>query len=244
MEKVITSESLESTGYRCLFECVKQKGIEAVFNLFQDIRNLPSQEDMIRQLVLEYQNVLAIFHIRNKDLIDYFKNEEISLKTLNFKDENVYNTLCNLIKNRDLLDLYLDNARKLEELQVEEITFVKDLNCLPTKIYRTYNRITPLDNKFISVEKYYTDGKVIPRIREEEQEKYNSLEPLCSLPFTIDHKSNPSFVLNTEIKNGSENHRKIEIIDFGFDGSKLPTNEEVESYDVPKSLIFTNDKKM
>lgn len=240
MNKVITSETLESTGYRCLFECVKQEGIEPIFNYVNDVRLIPSQKTLICQTSFGKENALITLAKKNKDIIKYLQEHESELTTLSFTDENVYNTLTNLLKDFSLVNLYLDNACRLEELKVEKIEFVKDLNSLPKSVHRSYCRIIPLGNEEIFLSKYYTDGKVEPKFSEEQANKYKFPAPFCQIPFYISRESEPSFVLNTEKDGELNQHRTIEIINFGFDGSKLPTEEEVQSYDIPKSLIKSN----
>lgn len=241
MEKVIESKILESTGYRCLLEAVKQEGIVPVTKLIQDIRSLPSKEVLVLQTIAGVGNEINTLEENNKDIIKYLKEHVNELAVLNLTDENLYKTLINLINNESLISLYLENAKRLEELKVKNIKFVKDLKSFNANgdCYRcTY---APRDDckglKYII--KYYTDANVLPRLTEEEAHAYSRM---CSTSNGVYFSliGNATFVLKCINKDNFSQDRSIEIMDFGFDGSKLPTEEELQSYDIPKSLIKTN----
>ena len=230
MEKVITEEKLVSTGYRCLFECVKKEGIEPVFNLAHDVKNLPKQDSLINQTIMGEENDLDKLRKNNKDIIKYLKEHKKELKALSFKDLNVYNTLAVLLKESSLIDLYLDNAKELEKLKVASIRYLspKD-NELDYSIYRDIN------GDIINIRKYYTDGNIC--VGEETLEDEEFL--YSKIPLYI---SSPSFILEVSNNESFYSYRAIMIKDFTFDSSKLPTKEELESYEVPRSLILTDDK--
>lgn len=237
--KIMTSDFLESTAYRCLFEYAKKEGIAPIFELIQDVKNLPCKSMLILQTIMEEKNALTMLAEKNKDVIKYFKEHKEELTIISLEDENLYNTVNALLNNNGLLDLYLDNAKKLEELKIKEIEFVKDLNSITPNGQRYYCEFWTSNRKEIKeIHKFYTDGKVFPRLTEEQaydfkwfQDGYNKI------PFSITNERETSFVLKTENGANFRQDRKIEIIDFGFDGSKLPTVEEVQSYEIPRELI-------
>lgn len=244
--KVVTSEELESTGYRCLFECVKQEGIEPVFGLAQDIKNLSNPEVLVHQTVIGQKNDLTMLKKRNKELIKYFKEHEKELTKLSFTDENVYKTLARLLKDPSLLNLYLDNASKLEDLKVEKIIFVDDLKSVIAKKSSCYYcAFFPKNEIEINdIIKFYTDGEVFPTLTEEKATNFKWCQPWYNnIPFMITDKHDYTFVLKTTNKRDFYQEREIEIMNFGFNGSELPTEEEVQSYEIPKSLIKSYNEK-
>lgn len=238
MKKVMTSESLESTGYRCLFEAIKQEGIVPVIKLIQDIRNLPSKEILVLQTIAVGGNEIDTLGEKNKDIIKYLREHIKELAMLNITDDNLYNTLINLLNNKSLISSYLDNAKRLEYLKVNMIKFVKELKSFDANGDRYFCSFTPSNNKegFQFVSKYYTDGEVFPRITEEQARKLSNGDPI-NQRICFSFAGETTFVLHTENRENFHQDRSIEITDFDFDGCKLPTEEEVQSYEIPKSLI-------
>ncbi len=191
------------------------------------------------------ENALVQLAKRNKNIIKYLKEYEKELTILSFSDENVYNTLANLLTDISLVNLYLDNAHRLEELKVSKIKFVKELKSFDARGDRYICGFIPnrskegIQDRIKYILKYYTDGKVFPRLTEEQAHNYSRM---CStyneVCFSI--VSEATFVLRTENEENGYQNRSIEIMDFGFNGSKLPTIEEVQSYEIPKALIKSN----
>lgn len=238
--KVVTSEELESTGYRCLFECVKKEGIEPVTKFIQDIRNLPNKEVLVLQTIAGVGNEIDTLEKNHKDIIKYLKEHVKELATLNITDENLYNTLINLINNESLISKYLENAKILEDLKIKNIKFVKDLKSEIAKRRSCYYcAFFPKNEIEINdIIKFYTDGEVFPTLTEEKATNFKWCQPWYnSIPFMITDKHDYTFVLKTTNKRDFYQEREIEIMDFGFNGSELPTEEEVQSYEIPKSLI-------
>ena len=56
------------------------------------------------------------------------------------------------------------------------------------------------------------------------------------IPYIVDNEST-SFCLKVANIDHKMQYREIEIRDFGFAGDKLPTEEELSSYEIPKKLI-------
>ncbi len=230
--EIITSENLESTGYRCLFECVQQEGIEQVMRFIQDIHKISFQKEiMLRQAIVYGRNDLLGLIKSNLDVVKYLRQHEKDLKKFNFSSKDLLNTLTNLSKNISLLELYLDNAKKLEELKISEIIFSKFPVCNTYKcgIYRNNQ------GNIIGIDKYYTDGQIdsvgLERV-EDEVFRYSEI------PFQVYNQNKAeSFVLMANNGENGYQYRQIEITDFGFNSSKLPTEEEIRSYEIPKSLI-------
>lgn len=226
-----TTRPLASTGYRCLFECVKQQGIDQMLHLIQSINNISSygMDTLLNQAIINGKNDLIALVKRNSDIIKYLREHKKDLQRLDLANENVLNTLNSLSNDISLLELYLDNAKRLEELKVEQIRFEN------FPFYSTYEcGIYRNDQgKIIIINKYYTDGKIQSVNQEYEVDK---LFHYSRIPFSIDNE-NTSFVLNINNDENGYQYRAIEITDFGFDRSKLPTEKEMQSYEIPKYLI-------
>ena len=222
------SEELESTVYRCLFEYIKQNGIESVFGLAQDIQSLPNREILVQQTILfDERNDLIKLAEKHKDVIDYLKKHSKELTKLSFFKEDVLNILQSLSKDISLLDTYLENAKKLEKLKVADISITSSLNnsLYNCDIFRDAN------GKIINIKKQYTDGKTSVRKEILENEEFN----YSIIPFYL---TDATFMLQAKNSERLYQHRGIQITNFSFDGNSLPTEEEIQSYEIPKRLIM------
>lgn len=133
----------------------------------------------------------------------------------------------------------MENANKLVALKVEEIKFVGANKLYVSNNDDYYCEFYPINkDKLKYIYKCYTDGKVYPRLTEEQATNFHwCYTGYNQVPFTITNELKPSFVL--KIKNNENLHQysSMEIMNFGFDGSKLPTEEEIQRYEIPKELI-------
>lgn len=238
--EIQTSKYLESTGYRYLFECVKEEGIVPVFYFVQDLHQLPNKDALVLQILRGKKNALSKLKNQNEKVIHYIIKHRQELIKLSFIDENVYNTLEALLRKDNLLNLYLDNAMKLEERKVEKIRFVKNLNGLTANGDRYYCEFSISEDKkrIEYISKYYTDGKVFPRLSEKKATNFDWCDPSSNkIPFSITNKRDCTFVLNTMNRTNFTQERTIDIVNFGFNGNKLPSEEELQSYKIPEELI-------
>lgn len=229
--EIKTDEKLESTGYRCLFEYVRKEGIEPLMSLIDDVRKVPSKNILIQQAVINGKNDLLALVKKNQDVIHYLREHEKELELLSLTNKKLYQTLHELSSNISLLDLYLENAKRLEELKVSEIEFVtfSEFDRYHIEIMRTERG----DIKFIK--KYYTDGKIKPNGQEQVMiQCFRASE----IPFLIALEDGISFILSTDNRENGYQYRNIQIRDFGFDGTKLPTEAEIQSYEIPKQYIL------
>lgn len=227
MEKV-----LESRGYRSLFECVEKEGIHHVLNLFNDIQKLPKKEILAQQAIMGKETAFTVLAKNNKDVIKYIKERGEEFAALDFSDENILNTLVKLY-DINLLELFLENARRLEKLRVERIRFT-DIRKEEYEYHYHCDYWLSEKNTIERINKCFTDGEVCPRLTEEEVTNYS----FKSIPFNINIINNQPFTFVLKTKDcGDSQYREIDIMDFSFDGSKLPTEEEIQSREIPKSLI-------
>ena len=226
-----TSKELESSAYRCLFEYVKKEGIEPALDFFKDIADFYSDKNtLLKNSILLGRNDLIKISRRNKDIVKYIREHKKDMKRLCFTDKKVLTELNSLQEDNTLIDLYLENARKLEDLKVSDIAFVDFFD------YESYCRIyRNKDGEIIRIQKQYTDDK-IKIVEVFEEELIDKLFNYSGILYR-QNREETTFSLSVENTETEYSIRKIEIKDFGFDGSKLPTEEEISSYDIPIQLI-------
>lgn len=246
--EAITSDFLESSVYRVIFEYLKYtKNLDQVLGLVNDIYALPNRNLLIYQIISIKKNSLDLFWERNKSV----------LKSLEEYDLDVYRSsfLCKLIMNDDilkilnqlrdnisLLDLYLENAKRIESLKVERIVF-GDLKKLMKEFQHYYCEVKKQnDRELKSIRKCYTDGRVRPVLTGEEARCFNWCHNGYNfIPFDIFDNQDFSFVLTCENEGNGRQRRTIEIENFAFDASKLPTEDDIRSYKLSKELVRKND---
>lgn len=220
---------LQSTGYRSLFEYVEKEGVEPALNLVKDINNLPDKEILIKQTIMGERNALVDLSKKHKDIIKYLKENKDGFSTLNLQEDKVLNILNNLSNNITLLQKYLENARKLEELNVFKVDFIPLFDFVQfdywCSIYRDEN------GNIIHINKYYSDGIIEPGKEILKDKLFNYSE------IPLNGVSNATFLLGCENTEAFYQFRRIIIKDFDFDGSKLPSEEELQRYEIPKQLI-------
>ncbi len=178
---------------------------------------------------MDGKNDLVTLVEKNSDMIKYVREHKEEFDSMDFADESVFQTLAELSDDITLLKTYLENARKLEDLRISEIYFednfrFSDIQC---DVFREKET-----EKIIYITKYYTDG-----IIESQKEYWVNDTIYCHhnfLPININAEG-ATFVLRV---NDSMMIRHIYIKDFGFDSKKLPIEEELQSYEIPKTYIL------
>lgn len=247
--KVITSDYLESSVYRILFEYINsnEKVVHQLIGLMEAIYALPNREFLIYQVIADRRNRLDELMEKNKEIINYFRWDEISqykssLITKIIMNDDVLRALKEIRNDKHLIDVYLKNAQRLEALKVENILF-GDLKKLMKEYHHYYCEIKKCsDRELKHVRKCYTDGEVRQILKEEEASCFDWCHVGYNfIPFDIIEKKDFSFVLTCENEENGQQKRSIEIANFAFDGSKLPTEEEISSYELPKELIMKNN---
>ena len=243
--EIRTSDYLESSVYRILFEYINsnEKVVHQLIGLMEAIYALPNREFLIYQMIADRRNRLDELMEKNKDVINYFRWDEIgeyksSLITKLIMNDDVLRILKEIRDDKSLIDIYLKNAQRLEALKVEKIVF-GDLKKLMKQFHHYYCEIKKRnDRELRHVHKCYTDGKVKKVLTEEEATCFDWCHVGYNfIPFDIYKEIDFSFVLTCVNEENGRQKRSIEIEDFAFDGSKLPTEEEISSYELPKELI-------
>lgn len=228
--ETITKSSIDSTGYRSLFQCAKEIGIDKVMNFVDEINGKNfNKEVLLRQAILYGKNNLLSFVIRNKDVVQYFRDHEEDFRLFKITDTNVFDVLVALEGNISRLDLYLENAKRLETLGVSKIKFgsLWPISVHSCKLYRNK------DGQITFIQKDYTDGKLLSvgnEVLDNETYYYSQI------PYQMDN-GNATFCLTSKNSEHGFQTRWIEIEDFGFRGDKLPSKEDIDSYEIPKQLI-------
>lgn len=174
------------------------------------------------------KNDLIKINRRNRDIVKYIREHKKDMKRLRFTDKNVLTELNSLQEDNTLIELYLENARKLEDLKVSDIAFVDffDIESY-CGIYRND------EGQIIRIQKTYTDGEIDEVFEEEVKDK---LFNYSKIPYRLNRKGT-TFSLRAENTENGYSIRQIEINGFGFNGDKLPTEEEISSYEIPMQLI-------
>lgn len=155
--------------------CCKKRRNSTSYQTNTGYKKLPSKEILVLQTIAGLGNEIATLEEKNKDIIKCLKEHIRELTMLSLTDENLYNTLMNLINDENLINLYLENARSLEYLQVRKIKFVKDIESINANGDRYICGFIPnrskegIQDRIKYILKYYTDGKVFPRLTEEVQ---------------------------------------------------------------------------
>ncbi len=230
MKQIQTSTELESTSYRCLFEGIKENGVEPFLGLVQDILTISRRETLIKQTLFSSTNDLAKLKKNHREIIKYFKLHKEELVRFSVTNENILMTLLCLSQDNTLLDLYLENARKLEELKVSTINFqhFQNMYADTCRIYRNKK------GQIIHITKYYTDGQIVS---DGQEILIDSLFNNSIIPFSINLENKMTFVLRAENNENSYQFRNITIENFGFDSAKLPSEEELQSYEIPQEYV-------
>lgn len=230
MKSIQTSNELESTSYKCLFEGIKENGVEPFLKLVQDMHNISRNETLIKQTLFSSTNDLVRFKKNHREIIKYFKSHKEELACFSVTNENILMTLLCLSQDNSLLDLYLENARRLEELKVSTINFQHFQNPYTDtcRIYRNKQ------GQIIHITKYYTDGQIVS---DGQEILIDSLFNNSIIPFSINLENKMTFVLRAENSENSYQFRNITIENFGFDSAKLPSEEELQSYEIPQEYV-------
>jgi len=121
------------------------------------------------------------------------------------------------------------NIKRLEELKVESIILSNFLhfNFETCEIYRD------AAGKIITINKGYSDGQISDIKDENLISKYFNYS---EIKYMVCYDK-ATFSLEANNCENGQQYRTIRIENFGFDGSKLPTEEELSSYEIPKQLI-------
>lgn len=173
--EIKTGKFLESSIYRILFEYINsdEKVIHQLIGLMRAIYALPNREFLIYQMIADRRNRLDELVEMNKDVIDYFRCNEIgeyksSLITKLIMNDDVLRILEQIRDDKSLTDIYLKNAQRLETLKVEKIVF-GDLKKLMKEYHHYYCEVKKRnDRELRHVRKCYTDG-VVKRVLTKEE---------------------------------------------------------------------------
>lgn len=220
---------LESSGYRSLFEYVKKEGVEPALDFFKDVNKFHcTKKSLLENSIIFGKNDLIRMNRRNRDIVKYIREHKKDMEGFNLANEDILMVLSSLQENNALVDLYLENARRLEYLKVQNIEFKQ---FLPFEFYNcgiTRNK----DGQIIAIQKNYTDGK-INSVGEEKLAIKNYY--YSEIPYMIENEG-MTFLLEVVNSYRCSPISQIKIKDFGFNSEELPTKEEINSYDIPLQL--------
>lgn len=224
----IHSDYMDSTYYRILFELIKELGIDAIQNLLNDLKEL-EKESLGEDAILQGKHRTLSLINRNKKVVEYLRKHKKELEGKDLLHPYVRSVINELVHNPDLLDTYLENAKLLEKYKIGIIEIVSKMHDglffvnINTGIY--YNKA----NEITNIIKYYTDGEI--EYLHMREEYYNYKEVKSTL------KGVPtSWILRTENHADGRQFRYIYITGFDFNPEKFPTEEELQSYELPSEL--------
>lgn len=239
------NKKLESTTYRCIFEYVKKEGVTPLIKLIEDIKNVKSRERLIyNALFLGNHDLLSLIKKSNKSTINYLREHRKEFDTFSLLNSDVLTILRKLEEDETLLNLYLGNAKKLEELKISHIEIVNFNKLFGFCDYLNYvcDIYRNKEGKIIEIIKLYTDG-----IIEVLSEEYivNKTFRHGYINFKVKNAKNEaegiirpvSFLLRVENSSLGKSYREIKMAGFDFDQTYLPTDEEMGKYEIPKILI-------
>ncbi len=228
MEIKLSEKQLDSTYFRVLFELAKKEGPESLQKLLKDL-------EMLKGNSLEYDAIFKGRHYtlslttKNKGVISYLRERKKELVGLNLLNESVTASINELVDNPGLLDTYLETAKYLEDYRIGHINCMPE--CLDT-LNITSRAFYDKEGKINCITKHYTDGSIIYSPVGEPQGLFRQQ----IIPCILDGSVPTTWVLRTENSDSGWQYRTIYLENFAFDTTKLPTEEEVQSYDLPPSL--------
>lgn len=228
MEVKLPEKQLDSTRFRVLFELAKEEGPEALQRLLDDLQIIEGSSLGYTAIFRGKHPTLSLTS-KNKKVISYLREHKNELVGLKLLQESVTTSVKELVSNPNLLDTYLENARLLESYRIGNIDILPShLDLLNINSRAFYDK----EGRIIDITKHYTDGKINYFPLSEPQGRYRQQMILCR----IDESTPTTWVLKTENCESGWQYRAISIKDFSLDTSKLPSEEELQSYDFAPSL--------
>ena len=226
---MIITEYKESTGYKRIFECAKNEGIEETLNLFNQMEEL-KRLDLVTSAVLGGIHQTLSLVRNNKGVIQFLREYKRDIRSIISNYEIITNALELANDNPRILETYIENMRILEELKVDRVE-IRKLKELLNRYY--YFEMCRLSQTRVRVtKKYYTDGKFD---FDDEKVVLDGCKARWLFELSSGPKNTPTYLLNVDRRKSLEN-RTIEITGFDFNRKSLPTEEELSSYEIPSVL--------
>lgn len=232
MEIKLPEKKLDSTYFRVLFELAKKESPEALQNLLRDLKEL-ERMSLGHTAIFKGTHPTLSLTSKNKSTIKFLRERKKELEGLNLLRFDVADSVNQLVGNPSLLDTYLENARLLESYRIGNVKLPETESGLygfntPVSIYKD------LKGTIEEIVKYYTDGEfkytVYPASKKVGKIIYEAYSA------DLSREVPATWVLGTENRSTGYQYRTIYIENFAFDTTKLPTEEELQSYDFPLSL--------
>lgn len=226
----LQTENLNSTYYRILFELAKEEGVESLKNLLYDLIDLESRP-LGQEAILKSKHRTISLINRNKKAVAYLRKYRDELEGYNLLNPRILSIINKIIQNPSLLDTYLKNARILEKYRIGRIDIFSHKSALTDLKIRMEIYINEA-KKITDIIKYYTDGEFEDRLMVTPLDSFNCQEVHTRLNTDVP----ATWILRTENHADGRQYRQIFITGFDFDSSKLPTEEELQSYNLPSTL--------
>lgn len=220
------AKTFDSITYRKMLEFIEKEGTEPFEKFIEEVAGI-NEKTLIERAVIQGNQPLMGLIQRNKVVVEFLRQLQN-----NFLASRVRRFVVKTSNNMDKLDEYIENAKRLEELKVCRITFTDFMGGIVPGLSTT-EIWSDKSGKITTIRKNYTDGTMIynPLAYREEYKEY------AFDIFPNDRVENsPTFLLQTENHADGKQFRYAAIEDFGFNGQELPTEEELRSYEEPKTL--------
>lgn len=212
--------NFDSQKYRKLFEFMKLYGIGPFQNFFDEYNDLRCQ-DLAKLAVLNGKHETLSFVRRHAEVLR--KIRELAADDDEFLFSDSFMNLVSGVTDANLLQ-YIDGAYALECLGVSKIFLLSDKFFDGTDLYFE-------DGSISDIIKIYTNGNI------RYEEGYNCYCDYYRTFVDFEGSSTGNFVIRAENHANGLQFRHANISDFGFDSNLLPTNEELSSYEPPRSLV-------
>jgi len=231
----------DSVTYRKALEFIKKEGIEPFEKLFADILKTG---DLLNNAIMHGKHPTLGLTRNNKTVIEFLRQFDKYFLNNNqcYLSENFRKFIKDTSENIDKLNLYLENAQRLEELKVCHVS-LQDLKDYWLLINHGMGRIQIFKekNNIICIRKNYTDGRIsynTKRINiERDFEEYDvSISPNENI------ENSPTWLIQCENSNSGNQCRYAWIENYGFNAEYLPTCEELSAYEEPQTLKLYKEK--
>lgn len=233
----IDETKLDSRTYRKIFEFIKENGIEPLIVLINNISIIDSNSLIEDSIFLGKHRTLSLTK-NNKELVEFLRTFDGNFLHIPITDQRFINFVLYTYDCIAFLDQFIENARLLEDLKICQIDFLNPRDFFEkqytTQIWRNHKGIVT-DSR-----KHYSDQDIIySEVKDDPLFGDGSEEYVVKFK---DHNNYPNWLIEVESHSNGFQFRYMDICDFVFNPIYLPTNNELNSFDEPKSLRLYKSK--
>ena len=155
MEIVVESGTFESRTYRRILEFIQREGIESFIRFVDDVHSM-SETSLIENAIYKGTHKTLRIVRNNKLVIEFLRDFQDSFLDYSVSSRQFREFVFYVFENIDKLDLFLENARKLEDLKVCTVN-ISNPRSLSFARFRTQVFTDPEGN-ITDIIKNYSDG--------------------------------------------------------------------------------------